>query len=73
MAGKLGIEPRTARLTAGCSAAELHAIYWCRHKDLNPGPSAYKAAALPAELWRRRKRPGPTAIPGKALGSAETR
>lgn len=23
---------------------------WCRHKELNPGPAAYKAAALPSEL-----------------------
>jgi hypothetical protein len=28
----------------------LHSENWCRHEESNPGPTAYKAAALPAEL-----------------------
>lgn len=95
LAGMLGIEPRTVRLTAGCSTAELHAKtgaglppacslcccqgrlfgvvpaapaasarsddsrervspcgVWCRQQESNPRPAAYKAAALPAELYR---------------------
>ena len=27
--------------------------FWCRLRDLNPRPTAYKAVALPAELNRR--------------------
>ena len=25
---------------------------WCRHQDLNSGPTDYKSVALPAELYR---------------------
>ena len=33
------------------TARELHVV-WCRMRDLNPQPSAYKAGALPVELIR---------------------
>ncbi len=47
---------------------------WCRHEDSNPGPFAYKATALPLELWRRisgNKKPGTVA--GFLLSLLDTR
>ncbi len=32
----------------------LAAMVWCRKRDLNPQPTAYKAVALPVELFRQR-------------------
>ena len=29
-------------------------LIWCRHQESNSGPSDYKSAALPTELYRQR-------------------
>ena len=31
-------------------------LFWCRHQESNSGPSDYKSAALPTELYRQRGR-----------------
>ena len=31
----------------------LYSRNWCRHEESNPGPDAYKATALPTELYRQ--------------------
>ena len=63
MAGESGIEPLTDRLTADCTTAVLLANV-VPPRGFEPRPFAYKATALPLELWRRisgNKKPGAVA------------
>ncbi len=48
-----GIEPVTSSLPRRCSTAELQGPKWSGKRDSNPRPSAWKADALPTELFPR--------------------
>ena len=44
--------PGRHRAAAGAGSTRI-AGSWCRKRDLNPQPTAYKAVALPVELFRQ--------------------
>ena len=41
--------------TPTAPAADRQSIFWCRQQESNPRPIAYKAIALPTELYRHNK------------------
>ena len=53
LADTAGLEPATSELTAPRTTIVLHVKIWCSYEDLNPEPFAYKATALPLELYEQ--------------------